>query len=153
MGEYADMIIDGLVDQYTGELIDGDSPGYPRSKNRKKGVGEVRCQQCSKRFTTQQGVADHTAAVHGGAIPTANVVAAGAPGSYQCYESDGSVLSTVYDIDGQTMSNGQIVNALNELLVYKRAMDSMAAQLIHPKMTGLDMAKSQLGITKDKETQ
>ena len=32
-----------------------------------------------------------------------------------------------------------------ELLIYKRAMDSMAAQMVHPKMTGLEMAKMQLG--------
>ena len=32
-----------------------------------------------------------------------------------------------------------------DLLIYKRAMDSMAAQMIHPKMTGLEMAKMQLG--------
>jgi hypothetical protein len=43
-------------------------------------------------------------------------------------------------IEGKTILGG-----LNELLIYKRAMDSMAAQMIHPKMTGLDMAKMQLG--------
>lgn len=71
MGEYADLIIDGLVDQYTGEVIDGDATGYPRSKNRKKprgGLGEERCTKCGKRFKTQQGVADHTADVHGGRL-------------------------------------------------------------------------------------
>jgi hypothetical protein len=31
-----------------------------------------------------------------------------------------------------------------DLTIYKRAMDSMAAQMIHPKMTGLEMAKMQL---------
>jgi hypothetical protein len=34
----------------------------------------------------------------------------------------------------------------HELEVYKRAMDSMAAQMICPKMTGLELAKMQLGI-------
>jgi len=29
--------------------------------------------------------------------------------------------------------------------IYKRAMESMAAQMVHPKMTALEMAKSQLG--------
>ena len=33
-----------------------------------------------------------------------------------------------------------------DLTIYKRAFDSMAAQMIHPKMTGLEMAKMQLGI-------
>lgn len=32
-----------------------------------------------------------------------------------------------------------------DLTIYKRAFDSMAAQMIHPKMTGLEMAKMQLG--------
>lgn len=36
MGEYADMIINGFVDQFTGEVIDGDSPGYPRTKKKKR---------------------------------------------------------------------------------------------------------------------
>jgi hypothetical protein len=31
-----------------------------------------------------------------------------------------------------------------DLTIYKRAFDSMAAQVIHPKMTGLEMAKMQL---------
>lgn len=30
MGEIADMIIDGFLDEETGEYIDGDAPGYPR---------------------------------------------------------------------------------------------------------------------------
>jgi len=33
---------------------------------------------------------------------------------------------------------------IDELSIYKRAMDSMAAQMIHPKMTGLEMAEMQL---------
>lgn len=33
MGQHADDIIDGFVDQYTGEIIDGEAPGYPRSIN------------------------------------------------------------------------------------------------------------------------
>ena len=31
-----------------------------------------------------------------------------------------------------------------DLTIYKRAIESMAEQMIHPKMTGLDMAKAQL---------
>jgi hypothetical protein len=33
---------------------------------------------------------------------------------------------------------------LEDLTIYKRAFDSMAAQMIHPKMTGLEMAEMQL---------
>jgi hypothetical protein len=49
----------------------------------------------------------------------------------------------------------QIANRITELYdeilqlkVYQYAMDSMAAQMVHPKMTGLEMANAQLGITK-----
>lgn len=30
MGEIADMMLEGFLDEETGEVIDGDSPGYPR---------------------------------------------------------------------------------------------------------------------------
>jgi hypothetical protein len=71
MGEYAEMMLEGLIDCQTGEYIDGNAPGYPRSKHwwRKKpraGVGEERCRLCGKRFKTQQGVEDHVAEIHGG---------------------------------------------------------------------------------------
>jgi hypothetical protein len=35
---------------------------------------------------------------------------------------------------------------IEELKLYKRAMESMAAQFIHPKTTALELAKSQLGV-------
>lgn len=38
---------------------------------------------------------------------------------------------------------------IKELMIYKRAMESMAKQMIHPKMTALEMAKMQLGDTND----
>lgn len=69
MGEYADMILDGLIDSETGELIDGHAPGYPRRRWKGKprcGEGNERCPQCGKRFKTQEGVKDHTAEVHSG---------------------------------------------------------------------------------------
>jgi hypothetical protein len=37
-------------------------------------------------------------------------------------------------------------NRPEDSTIYKRAMDSMAAQMICPKMTGLEIAKIQLGI-------
>ncbi len=37
-------------------------------------------------------------------------------------------------------------NCLEDLTIYKRAFESMAAQMICPKMTGLELAKMQLGI-------
>jgi hypothetical protein len=45
----------------------------------------------------------------------------------------------------QSFDCGQEVPEIEDLRIYKRAMDSMAAQMIHPKMTGLEMAKMQLG--------
>jgi hypothetical protein len=54
-------------------------------------------------------------------------------------------------IDARSMSERTVagyevlLSHYRELLIYKEAMDSMAAQMIHPKMTGLEMAKMQLG--------
>jgi hypothetical protein len=56
-------------------------------------------------------------------------------------------------IDARSMSERTVagyevlLSHYRELLIYKEAMDSMAAQMIHPKMTGLEMAKIQLGRT------
>jgi hypothetical protein len=33
MGEAAEMVLDGLMCQVCGELIDGEEPGHPRSCN------------------------------------------------------------------------------------------------------------------------
>jgi hypothetical protein len=38
-----------------------------------------------------------------------------------------------------------LLSHYRELLIYKEAMDSMAAQFVHPKTTGLELAKQQLG--------
>jgi hypothetical protein len=38
----------------------------------------------------------------------------------------------------------EIADQVREMLVYKRAMESMAKQFIHPKMTALEMAEMQL---------
>lgn len=67
MGEYADMIIDGFVDQYTGEVIDGHSPGYPRSKSRRRtrqGFGSIKCEKCGKKFTSRSGADHHFRDIH-----------------------------------------------------------------------------------------
>ena len=34
MGEIADMMIDGFLDEQTGEFLDGKSPGYPRTREK-----------------------------------------------------------------------------------------------------------------------
>lgn len=62
MGEIADMIIEGLLDSETGELIDGDAPGYPRTMRRSD---KTRCPECGKTLRSEQGVKDHRRDSHG----------------------------------------------------------------------------------------
>ena len=82
MGEYADMMIEGLLDEETGELIDGTAPGYPRSRaygnlpgQRKKkpsknvaaglsAVGKAQCPTCGKRVKAA-GLKDYMRDKHG----------------------------------------------------------------------------------------
>ena len=71
MGEIADLLIEGLLDEETGEIIDGDAPGYPRSpardaRNRrsKKKAEMTRCPTCQK-VVKAAGVFDHMRDVHG----------------------------------------------------------------------------------------
>ena len=75
MGEYADMLISGLLDEETGELIDGDAPGYPRRKRKAKrkpskavagglsAIGKVQCPDCGKRVKAS-GLRDHRRDAH-----------------------------------------------------------------------------------------
>ena len=73
MGEIADMMIEGLIDAETGELLDGEAPGYPRSKygnipgaqepNQKTGFA---CDMCGKYLRTEQGLRDHVRGKHQG---------------------------------------------------------------------------------------
>lgn len=67
MGEYADMFLDGTLDSETGELIDGDSPGYPRRKLKKHSGNRhgPRCPECGKKLRSEQGVRDHRRDAHG----------------------------------------------------------------------------------------
>jgi len=60
MGEIADDIIDGFYDELTGEVIDGESPGYPRTKQ----PNLIVCPLCLKKCKGQQGLKDHTKAKH-----------------------------------------------------------------------------------------
>ena len=69
MGEIADMIIDGTLDYETHEVIDGESPGYPRTshrraKKRKNQTATFKCPLCGKRCKAQQGVEDHKRTKH-----------------------------------------------------------------------------------------
>ena len=65
MGEIADMIIDGMLDSETHEVIDGTSPGYPRTSHRRAPKpATVKCPLCGKQCKSQQGVEDHKRAKH-----------------------------------------------------------------------------------------
>jgi hypothetical protein len=53
------------------------------------------------------------------------------------------VADAMRDVAFEAIKN---LNRPEDLTIYKRAFDSMAAQMICPKMTGLELAKMQLGI-------
>ena len=76
MGEIAEMFLDGTLDEETGELIDGDSPGYPRSASRdareRRAVPQPKpkrhaCPTCGKRFKTAGSRQQHERDAHGAA--------------------------------------------------------------------------------------
>ena len=56
------------------------------------------------------------------------------------------VAEAMREIANDAVGNISLANDVRELLIYKQAFDAMASQMIHPKMTGLEMAKMQLGI-------
>jgi len=78
MGEYADMVLEGLIDGETGELIDGDAPGYPRSASQgsqrklrrllndatSPKTAKAKCPTCGKRVKAV-GLEQHIRDVHG----------------------------------------------------------------------------------------
>lgn len=75
MGDYADMVLDGLLDEETGEYI-GDmneekfgmaAPGFPISyerEHRKNRVNKINCPKCNKRVKVA-GLDMHIRDVHG----------------------------------------------------------------------------------------
>lgn len=67
MGEIADMMIEGFLDCETGEMIDGEAPGYPRTSRKKHSGNNMgpRCPNCGKKLKSEQGLKDHRRDVHG----------------------------------------------------------------------------------------
>ncbi len=67
MGEIADMMIEGFLDCETGEMIDGEAPGYPRTSRKKHSGNNMgpRCPDCGKKLKSEQGLKDHRRDVHG----------------------------------------------------------------------------------------
>jgi hypothetical protein len=68
MGEIAEAMLSGLLDCETGEYLDGDEPGYPRTwrdlepeypSNQKRTTRGVKCPVCKKMCASAQGVLDH----------------------------------------------------------------------------------------------
>ena len=62
MGEIADMILDGFLDEETGEYIDGEAPGYPRrmsemeafSEGASRHAKDTKCPICSGNSVERQ---------------------------------------------------------------------------------------------------
>ena len=61
MGDIADMMMDGFLDSETGEFIDGDSPGYPRTMD---GPCWAKCEMCGKQCKSEDGLAMHVKTKH-----------------------------------------------------------------------------------------
>lgn len=77
MGDIADMMMEGLLDYETGELIDGDAPGHPRTARWAKQYNRVPadktpCPHCGKRVG---GLQQHIEAKHANLAPFAEVQA------------------------------------------------------------------------------
>ena len=73
MGEIADAMLEGLFDEETGELIDGDAPGYPRRMSdaqhdrhptaAKKPKRTIKCPGCMRHFATPRALRHHLKSV------------------------------------------------------------------------------------------
>lgn len=78
MGDAADLILEGILDEETGELIDGEATGHPRSPardarnrrtqnrrlRRRKQPGTTPCPVCDKCYRGDAGLAAHYQAKH-----------------------------------------------------------------------------------------
>jgi hypothetical protein len=76
VGEIAEAMLEGFIDEETGEVIDGEAPGYPRSRSRSECVIDpfleriaqvdrprtVPCPGCRKMFHNEFALNQHRAA-------------------------------------------------------------------------------------------
>ena len=67
MGDVADMILEGFLDSVTGEVIDGDAPGYPRTEevDYRPGRKRHKCPTCGKKFGRPGPLSQHRRDKHG----------------------------------------------------------------------------------------
>lgn len=73
-GEISEMMLDGFLDEETGEMIDGESPGYPRRMSDRvfqpkgrphpvnRAMAKTRCPVCDRGLWGFAALAQHRAA-------------------------------------------------------------------------------------------
>ena len=64
MGEIAEMMLEGFLDEETGELIDGKAPGYPRRMSayddrQHSRPRDKECPVCKRKFRGAEGLGQH----------------------------------------------------------------------------------------------
>jgi len=69
IGEISEMYLEGFLDEETGEMIDGTSPGYPRRQSdpncyialqaRSKRPRTIPCPGCNRKFNSVDAMAWH----------------------------------------------------------------------------------------------
>lgn len=68
---------------------------------------------------------------------------------WHCTGPCGQCASTMNTQNTLNQTLREAMDVIAELQIYKAAMESMASQFIHPKITAMEMAKSQLEIKND----
>lgn len=72
MGEITEAMLSGLLDEETGELIDGEAPGYPRRMSEgpngyreepRRHARDSKCPTCKRKFRGAEGLAKHRKAM------------------------------------------------------------------------------------------
>lgn len=69
MGEIAEMMLEGFLDEETGEMIDGTSPGFPRRRSdpecyiapftRSRRPRTIPCPGCKRLFNSESALGWH----------------------------------------------------------------------------------------------
>lgn len=73
MGEIAEMMLNGFLDCETGEYLDGDEPGFPRTTRdvfgenhypQRRNPRNTKCPICNRKFRGVIGLMDHVRVMH-----------------------------------------------------------------------------------------